>query len=89
MPNDYGLVRKARKNPKIVFGQGMKRVETPEPENKSKITVETPGVNDETQKGAYSDRIKIEPKFSLPPRQTPRPSDTEIHKMTSNSETKI
>lgn len=31
MPNDYQLVRKARKSPKITMGKGMSRVETIDP----------------------------------------------------------
>jgi hypothetical protein len=103
MPNDYGIARKAR-----------------DPENKSRIVVETPGVKDESSKpritmgplkrepatrelspdelrseeiknrgGAYSDRIKIEPKFNAPPREKPLPSDTEIQKGITSQQTKI
>ncbi len=31
MPNDYALVRKARKGPKITMGKGMQREEKPDP----------------------------------------------------------
>lgn len=39
--------------------------------------------------GAYSDRIKIEPKYQAPSRTAPLPSDTEIKKATENLTTKV
>jgi hypothetical protein len=70
-----------------------------DPQNKSRIMIETPGVSDtqgthlaspqeiqderrrneiKERGGAYSDRLKIEPKFISPPRTSPRPTDTDI-----------
>jgi hypothetical protein len=89
MANEYAQARKKRQ------------------EGGGRIVIETPGVNDETEKkpkitfgkiqrpdetrseeiknrgGAYSDRIKIEPKFGMEERKTPLPSDTEIQKQIS------
>ncbi len=89
MPNDYSLVRAQRPKPKISFGK-IQRVPdektpelTPEEVQKEKRSQEI-----KERGGAYSDRIKIEPKFSAPQREKV-PTDTEIQKAVTSRETKI
>lgn len=85
MPNDYVKVRQARKGPKITLGQGMKRVE---PETRELTPEEVRKEEIKNRGGAYSDRIKIEPKFGMEPREKPLPSDTEIQKTLASRVTK-
>src|SRR5260370_42158739 len=66
--------------PKIKFGpirreEPSTREATPEEIQREKRTSEI-----KERGGAYSDRIKVEPKFNAPPRKTPLPSPAEIHR---------
>lgn len=98
MPNDYNLVRKQRP-------QNKSRVVIETPGVKDETVHRLPGMTvqptheatpEEIRKeaiknrgGAYSDRIKIEPKFGAEPREKPLPSDTDIQKLVTSQQTKI
>jgi len=81
-----GVKDETEKKPKITLGPLHREESGPREMSPDEVKQEKRSQEIKERGGAYSDRIKIKPKFEAEPRKVPLPSDTDIQRIVTHQE---